>query len=156
MAKDCAPQYLGKHEHDRKYARYDPQSNRQRRQGIVILPSSGIPPIAEVVLVLLEQYPFLGQRDENFGRLLEQPRQGIEFIAQIFQCPAAGVVRLGGEHIAAARISLQLFERLRADPLEGLRQRGRMSADEIDGVDLVPLPQYFGSEVPYPVTRRCL
>jgi len=34
-----------------------------------------------------------------------------------------------------------LFERLRADFVESLRQRSRMAADEIDGADLVPLPQ---------------
>src|ERR1700680_273794 len=153
IAKHCAPPHFGKHEYDRQYARDNSRTNRQRRQGIVILPLGGISPIAEVMLILLEQYPFLGQRDENVRGLLEQPGPRIEFIAQIFQCPAARVVRLGRERIAARRVRLQLFERLLADLRKRLRKRGRMLTDQIDGADLVPLSRYLGTEFPYPVPR---
>ena len=88
-------------EHDGEQRQQNAQAHSQRCDSLPMLTFDGILPAGQVVTVLLQEYPFFTQGNQDVGGLLEQPCQGVELIADILQRRALCTIGLGRQCVAA-------------------------------------------------------
>src|SRR5579871_2284586 len=131
------PPSLAAEKHQREHTEQNRRANGEGREHVVILAQGRVAPAVKVVTVLTEQHALLAERDQDLGGLGEEPRQGVELVAQVAQRLAPRRIGCRRERIAASGERLELRHGIRAYPREGVLQRRGAAIDRLDGADLL-------------------